>query len=132
MGFIFHRPADSLCTLKEKTCETEKFNSVWPYDNSTYNDVYTKLVSMIQRVLSLPIHVHCTSPLPQFSALHSRGSSHGSSRITRRAYTKPYYIQMMDDSYSMWEDLERETGTQLFVYVCLLGVGWGGGGGFVT
>ena len=55
----------------------------------------------------------------QFSSLHSRGSSHGSSRVTRRAYTKPYYVQMVDDSYAMWEELERESRTQLFMYVYL-------------
>ena len=55
----------------------------------------------------------------QFSSLHSRGSSHGSSRITRRAYTKPYYVKMVDDSYAMWDEMERESGTQLFMYVYL-------------
>ena len=55
----------------------------------------------------------------QFSSLHSRGSSHGSSRVTRRAYTKPYYVQMVDDSYAMWDELERESRTQLFMYVYL-------------
>ena len=52
--------------------------------------------------------------LIQFSALHSRGSSHGQSRITRRAYNKPYYVPMMNDAYSLWRDLERESGTTLY------------------
>ena len=51
----------------------------------------------------------------QFSAFHSRGSSHGSSRIIRRAYTKPHYIQMMDEAYRMWRDLEKKSGTQLYM-----------------
>ena len=52
--------------------------------------------------------------LIQFSALHSRGSSHGQSRITRRAYNKPYYVPMMNDAYSLWSDLERESGSTLY------------------
>lgn len=61
------------------------------------------------------------SPPPwtlQFSALHTRGSSHGGSRITRRAYTKPYYIKMMVEAYRMWDQIEREGNTQLYMWVC--------------
>ena len=55
--------------------------------------------------------------LLQFNACHSRGSSHGQSRTTRRAYEKPYYVQMMNDAYTLWSDLERESGVPLYKYV---------------
>ncbi|XP_064395322.1 peroxisomal sarcosine oxidase-like isoform X1 [Halichondria panicea] len=58
--------------------------------------------------------------LEQFSALHTRGSSHGGSRITRRAYTKAYYIKMMDEAYRMWDQIEREGKTQLYLDTGLL------------
>ena len=56
----------------------------------------------------------------QFDALHEHGSSHGKTRITRRAYWQPYYIKMMDEAHHMWSDLERENDTTLYKYVSLL------------
>ena len=56
-------------------------------------------------------------PSIQFSALHSRGSSHGSSRITRRAYDYPFYVKMMDEAFRMWSALEEESDTKLYEYV---------------
>lgn len=50
----------------------------------------------------------------QFFLPHSRGSSHGQSRIIRRAYPEDFYTQMMDECYQMWAQLEQETGTQLY------------------
>jgi sarcosine oxidase/L-pipecolate oxidase len=52
--------------------------------------------------------------LEQFSALHSRGSSHGQSRIIRRAYDKPQYVQIMNDAYTLWSDFEKESGSTLY------------------
>ncbi|XP_037018736.2 peroxisomal sarcosine oxidase isoform X2 [Artibeus jamaicensis] len=52
--------------------------------------------------------------LEQFFLPHSRGSSHGQSRIIRRAYPEDFYTQMMDECYQMWAQLEQETGTQLY------------------
>jgi sarcosine oxidase/L-pipecolate oxidase len=52
--------------------------------------------------------------LEQFSALHSRGSSHGQSRIIRRAYDKPQYVRMMNDAYTLWSDFEKESGATLY------------------
>lgn len=51
--------------------------------------------------------------LEQFFLPHSRGSSHGQSRIIRRAYPEDFYTQMMDECYQIWAQLEQETGTQL-------------------
>ncbi|XP_052256446.1 peroxisomal sarcosine oxidase-like isoform X2 [Dreissena polymorpha] len=50
-------------------------------------------------------------PLP-----HSRGSSHGQSRITRKAYgAKDFYTRMMFESYELTTELEKECGKQLFI-----------------
>jgi len=51
----------------------------------------------------------------QFDVAHSRGSSHGQSRITRSAYPQPFYSNMMIESHRIWQQLEREAGLQLFM-----------------
>lgn len=50
----------------------------------------------------------------KFFLPHSQGSSHGQSRIIRRAYLEDFYTQMMDECYQIWAQLEQETGTQLY------------------
>ncbi|NWV13914.1 SOX oxidase, partial [Ptilonorhynchus violaceus] len=52
--------------------------------------------------------------LEQFLLPHSRGSSHGQSRIIRSAYPQEYYSRMMPDSFRLWQQLEAETGTTLY------------------
>ena len=47
---------------------------------------------------------------------HSHGSSAGQSRITRRAYQTLFYVKMMNDAFSMWSELERESGINLYKY----------------
>lgn len=40
---------------------------------------------------------------------HSRGSSHGSTRLIRKAYFEdPRYIPLLDESYRAWEELEED------------------------
>ncbi|XP_048221553.1 peroxisomal sarcosine oxidase [Perognathus longimembris pacificus] len=51
--------------------------------------------------------------LEQFFLPHSRGSSHGQSRIIRKAYVEDFYTQMMDECYQLWAQLEHEAGNQL-------------------
>ncbi|XP_007520515.1 peroxisomal sarcosine oxidase isoform X1 [Erinaceus europaeus] len=51
--------------------------------------------------------------LEQFFLPHSRGSSHGQSRIIRRAYIEDFYTQMMEECYKLWAQLEQESETQL-------------------
>lgn len=51
--------------------------------------------------------------LEQFFLPHSRGSSHGQSRIIRKAYPEDFYVRMMEECYQTWAQLEREAGTQL-------------------
>ncbi|XP_068066591.1 peroxisomal sarcosine oxidase [Anomalospiza imberbis] len=52
--------------------------------------------------------------LEQFLLPHSRGSSHGQSRIIRSAYPQEYYSRMMPDCFHRWQQLEAETGTTLY------------------
>ncbi|NXP25224.1 SOX oxidase, partial [Scytalopus superciliaris] len=52
--------------------------------------------------------------LEQFPLPHSRGSSHGQSRIIRSFYPQEYYSRMMPDSFRLWQQLEAEVGTRLY------------------
>ena len=52
--------------------------------------------------------------LEQFTPAHDRGSSHGQSRIIRKAYFEaPDYVPLVLRSYELWRQLEHETGVQL-------------------
>ena len=47
---------------------------------------------------------------------HSFGSSHGESRVIRRSYFEhPDYVPLLSRAYELWDQLNRETGQQLFV-----------------
>ncbi|NWS77187.1 SOX oxidase, partial [Crotophaga sulcirostris] len=52
--------------------------------------------------------------LEQFILPHSRGSSHGQSRIARSAYAQAPYARMMPNSFRLWQHLEAEAGTNLY------------------
>lgn len=52
--------------------------------------------------------------LDQFPIPHSRGSSTGHSRITRRAYSSEVYAKMMPEAYKLWENLEKESHNKIF------------------
>jgi len=49
----------------------------------------------------------------QFDLFHDRGSSHGASRIVRRAYPDAFYTACMAEAYPMWRDLELASGRSL-------------------
>ncbi|EAW51168.1 pipecolic acid oxidase, isoform CRA_a [Homo sapiens] len=61
--------------------------------------------------------------LEQFFLPHSRGSSHGQSRIIRKAYLEDFYTRMMHECYQIWAQLEHEAGTQLHRQTGLLLLG---------
>ncbi|KAK0135827.1 Peroxisomal sarcosine oxidase [Merluccius polli] len=61
--------------------------------------------------------------LEQFVLPHSRGSSHGQTRIIRKAYDQDYYTVMMDESYRLWSQLEEEAGVKLYRQTGLLVMG---------
>lgn len=52
--------------------------------------------------------------LEQFDLAHDRGSSHGETRLIRRAYFEhPDYVPLIDRSYELWEQLEQESSRKL-------------------
>src|SRR5580658_9443197 len=57
---------------------------------------------------------HRVLGLDQFSLVHDRGSSHGETRIIRKAYFEhPNYVPLLHRAYELWRELEGETGRQL-------------------
>ncbi|KAM3616856.1 uncharacterized protein V6R79_024890 [Siganus canaliculatus] len=61
--------------------------------------------------------------LEQFLLPHTRGSSHGQSRIIRKAYDEDFYCHMMEECYDLWAQLERESGVKLYRQTGLLVTG---------
>ncbi|MCH7813388.1 MAG: N-methyl-L-tryptophan oxidase [Planctomycetes bacterium] len=62
--------------------------------------------------------------IEQFGIGHDRGSSHGRTRIIRRAYFEhPGYIPLIDTSYRLWAELESDTGRTLMRRTGLLLLG---------
>lgn len=51
--------------------------------------------------------------LEQFEHLHTRGSSHGQTRIFRVAYRDPLYTRLAGDSIALWRELEDAAGVDL-------------------
>src|SRR5512139_331322 len=51
--------------------------------------------------------------LEQFELGHTRGSSHGESRIIRHSYSSPDYASLAPAAFEMWRALERESGAAL-------------------
>jgi sarcosine oxidase len=49
----------------------------------------------------------------QFEVGHTRGSSHGRSRIFRLAYPEAHWVRLAREAFDGWRDLEAETGTTL-------------------
>jgi len=58
--------------------------------------------------------------LEQFGPAHDLGSSHGKSRMIRKAYFEdPAYVPLVLRAYELWRELERATGEEI---LCLTGV----------
>jgi sarcosine oxidase len=51
--------------------------------------------------------------LEQFYVGHTRGSSHGASRIFRFSYPDPMYVSMAQEALPLWRALESESGESL-------------------
>jgi sarcosine oxidase len=49
----------------------------------------------------------------QFEPGHTRGSSHGRTRIFRLAYPEPHWVALAEEALAGWRDLERERGERL-------------------
>ena len=51
--------------------------------------------------------------LEQFEIGNTRGSSHGSARIVRRAYPDPVYARLTGRAFELWRELELDSGVSL-------------------
>lgn len=51
--------------------------------------------------------------LERFRIGHANGSSHGTSRIFRRAYADPFYVELTGEAEPYWDQLEAESGRRL-------------------
>jgi sarcosine oxidase len=76
------------------------------------------------------IAAHCAARgasvigLEQFGPAHDLGSSHGKSRMIRKAYFEDAaYVPLVLRSYELWRALERETGDQLLRITGVLSAG---------
>jgi sarcosine oxidase len=49
----------------------------------------------------------------QYEPGHTRGSSHGRTRIFRLAYPEAHWVELAEEALRGWRDLERQTGTTL-------------------
>src|SRR5689334_12273214 len=66
--------------------------------------------------------------LEQFVPGHDRGSSHGQTRVIRKAYYEhPDYVPLLRRAYERWYDLEQRCGRRLFVECGCLSIGPPGG-----
>jgi sarcosine oxidase len=67
---------------------------------------------------------HRVLGLDRFPLGHARGSSHGQTRLIRRAYFEhPDYVPLLQRSYELWRELEAATGRRLLVTSGLLTAG---------
>ncbi|XP_077995827.1 peroxisomal sarcosine oxidase-like isoform X1 [Glandiceps talaboti] len=60
--------------------------------------------------------------LEQFGLPHSRGSSHGQSRIVRYGYDQDYYTAMMPEAFQIWHEVETELSIKLITETPILSV----------
>ena len=51
--------------------------------------------------------------LEQYEPATNRGSSHGSARITRRAYPEDDYVRLTGEAFEWWRELEGQSGVEL-------------------
>ncbi len=63
---------------------------------------------------------HQVTLFDRFPLFHDQGSSHGASRIVRRAYADPFYTACMMEAYPLWAELESAADEQLIHEVGLL------------
>jgi sarcosine oxidase len=62
--------------------------------------------------------------LEQFPFVHDRGSSHGHTRIIRRAYYEhPAYVPLVQRAFERWYDLEQRSGRHLLTECPCLSIG---------
>jgi sarcosine oxidase len=66
-------------------------------------------ISGLSATRFLAERAHDVTLFEQFGLLHDRGSSHGRSRIVRRAYPDALYTRYMQQAYPLWSDLQSQS-----------------------
>ena len=67
---------------------------------------------------------HSVTVREQFADEHTRGSSHGESRVIRKAYFEhPDYVPLLESAYDGWAELERQASTEFFLRCGVLFLG---------
>ena len=67
---------------------------------------------------------HRVLGLEQFRTVHSLGSSHGQTRIIRKAYYEhPAYVPLVERAYQRWYELEQLSGRHLLTECACLSLG---------
>ena len=62
--------------------------------------------------------------IDQFSPPHNLGSTHGQTRVIRKAYFEhPDYVPLLERSYDLWRELESDASTKLLIQSGVLEVG---------
>lgn len=62
--------------------------------------------------------------IDQFGTAHDRGSSHGHTRIIRRAYFEhPDYVPLLKEASAGWEQLQQQVGRRLYYHTGLIQIG---------
>jgi len=70
--------------------------------------------------LALAERSHSVTVFEQFALGHALGSSHGRSRIIRKAYPDPFYTAIMDEAYGLWHKLQQYSPNQIVFETGLL------------
>jgi sarcosine oxidase len=63
---------------------------------------------------------HDVTLFEQFKVNHTHGSSHGRSRIIRKAYPDAFYTAIMDEAYGLWHELQSLAREQIVFETGLL------------
>ena len=63
----------------------------------------------------LALRGHEVTAFEQFEHGHTLGSSHGESRIVRKAYPDAFYTEILLDGYPLWRELQKES-DKLFLH----------------
>jgi monomeric sarcosine oxidase len=66
---------------------------------------------------------HRVRLLEQFAFGHENGSSHGPSRMIRLAYPAPEYVQLGQEAFRLWDELQGESGEALLLRTHGMNVG---------
>ncbi|GAA1407443.1 FAD-dependent oxidoreductase [Oerskovia paurometabola] len=59
--------------------------------------------------------------LERFEPGHANGASHGASRIYRTTYSQPAYLDLAQEAFGLWRELERDAGLRAGAVLTLTG-----------